>query len=332
MPAASGYPPRPALPPARTAAPTAPEPIPALRPTPPPAAGQTPLTAGLRRPQPKLPAAPAAPGTAMAPVPVGGSQPILLPGGQPTGQAGTATLSPHIPAATPTQGTPMGGAPPAVPATPTAGSPTTLTPTDPNNPLTAQTITPGALADRFAIAEQRWQQFADSTAPAYQAALRDANRMGAAQGRLGAGSLRTDFGNLANQRDLNLRTAQGGFLSDALEGSIDDAWRGIGLAERQQGFQAGQQTQAFGNELARMQIEEALRSGDFSRALQLWMAGNQGGTGANTALAGANTAGNNAQDAYAALQEWLRSRAALPGVPSGQTVLRPPTTLPPGSA
>lgn len=177
---------------------------------------------------------------------------------------------------------------PTAPA-PAAPGPVTLTPTDPNDALTTKTITPGSMADRFALAKQRFDQFADSTSSAYQSALRDANRFGAAQGRLGSGSLRTDFGNLANSRNRQLDRARDEFLTNAQEGSIEDAWRGIGLAERQQGFQNQQQQQAF------------------ERMLQQFYAGQAGGTGsASQAARGSQVAGQG-QDALAAFNEWMRN-------------------------
>ena len=174
----------------------------------------------------------------------------------------TATLNPQIspinPALAPTapsvpQTTPQPVQP--TPQTPSgAGQGVGLTPTDPNRSLTTQTIVPGQTADRFQVAQQRFDQFVAGTNPAYQATLRDANRMGAAQGRLGSGSLRTDFGNLANQRNQQMDLARQGFLGDALEGSIGDAWRSIGLAERQQGFQSGQQEDAWRRALEQYQV------------------------------------------------------------------------------
>ena len=154
--------------------------------------------------------------------------------------------TPMAPTQQPAQPTPQGA------TGPSAG--VGLTPTDPNQSLTTQTITAGPQADRYAIAQQRFDQFVQGTNPAYQATLRDANRMGAAQGRLNSGSLRTDFGNLANQRNQQMDLAKQGFLSDALEGSIGDAWRGIGLAERQQGFQSGQQEDAWRRALEQYQV------------------------------------------------------------------------------
>lgn len=254
------------------------------------------------------------------PVPTAPSTPTAVPGVPQTPQTAvpaTGTILPRVAPSTPTQG-PQGPAipPPAPmvePANPQGtpgGGAVALTPTNPNAPLTAQTITPGQMADRFALAQSKFDTFVEASDPAYKASLRDANRYGAAQGRLGSGSLRTDFGNLANLRNTQMDTARRGFLDDALEGTIGDAWNEIGLAERQQGFQQGQQDRAFGNEATRLQLEEALRQGDFERAMGIFQAGNIGGTGSGTALSGANTAGNAAGDWYTALQQWMAQRGA----------------------
>jgi hypothetical protein len=187
---------------------------------------------------------------------------------------------------------------PTAPTPAAPGGGPTLTPTDPNNPLTAQTITPGSLADRFKLAQDRFATFASGTEPAYQSALRDANRMGAAQGRLGSGDLRTSFGDLALNRSRDLTNSRDNLFQNALEGTIGDAWNGIGLAERQQGFQNQQQQQAF------------------EQALQRFMAGQTGGTGsASQAGYGSQVAGQG-QDALTAFNEWMRNYGASAGTPS----------------
>jgi hypothetical protein len=183
---------------------------------------------------------------------------------------------------------------PQAPVTPQPAGGPVLTRTDPNNALTSQTITPGAGVDRVALAADRFKTFTASTAPAYQAALRDANRMGAAAGGLGSGQLRTSFGDLGLARTNQLQTASDTLQQNALDGSIEDGWRGIGLAERQQGFQRGQQGDAFQEALAR------------------WNAGNMGGTGSSSQAAyGANVAGQG-QDALSALNTYARNGASAP--------------------
>lgn len=258
-----------------------------------------------------------------------------LPGGTLTTTADQMTPAPANPGATALPGgmitstaAPAPAAPAPVAPTPQAasgpGAAVGLNPTDPNNALTGQTITPGAGVDRFALAQQKFDQFAASTDPAYQAALRQANRYGAAQGRLGSGSLRTDFGNLANQRSQALDQSRQGFLTNALEGTIGDNWNAIGLAERQQGFQNNQQQQAFANELARLGFDDSMLNSAFGRALQTWMAGQTGGTGTGTAMAGANTYGNQAQDALAALANLTRARSAAGGTAPATTTTPTP--------
>lgn len=256
-------------------------------------------------------------------------------------------FNPSMPSATPV---PTGITPSGSPLTSTAGDgfgstamptptpstgPVSLTPTNPNNPLTGQTIQPGQLADRFALANQKFDQFVQSTDPAYQHALRQANRMGAAGGQLGSGELRTDFGNLGAARANALDVQRQGVFTDALGGSIDDAWKAIGLAERQQGFQNTQQQQAFENELRRLGFDDQMLNSEMGRALQLYIAGQTGGTGSGTMLSGAGSFGAQGQDALEALANLMRNRAAAPtsGTPSLPPLPRPggPTNNYPGT-
>ena len=206
---------------------------------------------------------------------------------QGTPASGPTSPTPAAPPQNPLSPVPAG--PTAAPTAPAGPGGVTLTPTDPNDPLTNKTITPGSLADRFKLAQERFATFANSTEPAYQAALRDANRMGAAQGRLGSGDLRTSFGDLALNRSRDLMNSRDNLFQNALEGTIGDAWNGIGLAERQQSFQNQQQRDAF------------------ERMLQQFYAGQAGGTGsASQAGYGSQVAGQG-QDALAAFNEWLRN-------------------------
>lgn len=220
-----------------------------------------------------------------------------------------APVAPAGPPITSTAGDGFGSPPFAPTPAPTTSGGVGLTPTNPANPLTGQTITPG-VTDRFALARQKFDQFVESSDPAYKAALRDANRYGAANGMLGSGGLRTEFGNLANTRDLNLRTAERGYLTDALQGTIDDSRFATGVAQQQQGFQSEQQQRAFENELRRLGFSEDLINSAFGRALQTFNAGNTGGTGAGTMLGGAASAGAGAGASTDALAELLRQLAA----------------------
>lgn len=153
---------------------------------------------------------------------------------------------------------------PAAPMTMPGGTVLTSTAGDGfgSSPAGSSGMTPAGAAggapvvDRFALARDRWNQYVTGEAePAYQAALRQANRLGAAAGQLGAGELRTDFGNLTQAYGRDLNTQARGFLSDALEGTIGDNQR------------------AFENELATLGLQDDLLNSAFGRALQQYGAG-----------------------------------------------------------
>ena len=288
------------------------------------------------------PKTPGAPGQPRVPAPLGtpavpaaptGMIPTPPPIGVPEGP--TAVPAPRQPQGE-TFAPPTGLPAPNQPVAPPDVSPT-LTPTDPNDPLTGKTIAPGRGLDHFALADERFDTFAKGTDPAYQAALRDAKRVGAAAGGLGSGMLRTSLGNELNLRNTQLDTEKRGLFSDALEDTVGDARFATGIAQDQQRFQSGQQQQLFENELRRMGFDDDLLNSAFGRALMQWQAGNTGGTGSGTILSGAGQAGDTGRDAMSALDAWIAARNRIPGagggpVPTGQPVLRPPVTLPPGSA
>lgn len=133
--------------------------------------------------------------------------------------------------------------------------------------LVGQTITPNQSTDRYGIAQQQFQNFADQSNPAYASALKQATSAGAGAGQLGSGQLRTSYGNLANQRNQQLQQAQTGFLTDALNGSIQDAYNNVGIAQQQQQYQAGQNQQNFGNNLATVQQNQANQGQAFNQNL-----------------------------------------------------------------
>lgn len=217
--------------------------------------------------------------------------PDFTPGATPVGNQITSTAGDGFGAPPQNPLSPVPAGPAAGPTAPTPAGPggVTLTPTDPNDSLTTKTITPGSLADRFKLAQDRFATFANSSEPAYQAALRDANRMGAAQGRLGSGDLRTSFGDLALNRSRDLMNSRDNLFQNALEGTIGDTWNGIGLAERQQSFQNQQQRDAF------------------ERMLQQFYAGQAGGTGSASQTGYGSQVAGQGQDALAAFNEWMRN-------------------------
>lgn len=251
-----------------------------------------------------------------------------LPGQTPTAQPVAGGLAPMTPLTPVPVDTAVPAAPNAGPITKTAppigggSSPYGLT--NPNDPLTGRTIARTPEQDRFQIAQQKFNTFVESTDPQYKAALRDANRYGAATGRLGSGELRTSFGDLAGQRDLQLRTQGNTFLQNALEGTIGDQFGDIGIAQQQQGFQNQQQQQAFENELRRLGFSEDMINSAFGRALQTYSAGQGGGTGSASGIAVGQNQFNQGSDALAALNALIRGKPAT-GTPQIGT---PPIAAP----
>lgn len=184
-----------------------------------------------------------------------------------------------------------------------------LSPTDPNNPLTNSTITPGQMADRQALARQSFSDFTNATDPAYQAALRSATQASAAAGGLGSGMLRTSYGNLENNRAQQLDTAKNQFLTAADQGSIDDAWKAIQLAQQQQQFQSGQQGTAFNQNVQEQELQDALTNSSFGRSLSTLNAG-QTGNPTQTNLALSAIFGGQSSDAAKALAQLLSGSTA----------------------
>lgn len=192
----------------------------------------------------------------------------------PTPAAPTAPTAPVTPSATPlpvnAQVTTTAPVTPPMPIAPiTTGNGTVQgTPTNPATPLTTQTLSVAPTVDRFKIAEDRY----NAGEGAYEAALRSAQRRAFGAGRGVSGQLRTSLGDATQAREAQRL----GYLSDALEGTIGDAYQNVGIAQQQQGFQAGQQDSAFAKEMAQKQLQESLTSGAFGRALAQLQAGNAG--------------------------------------------------------
>jgi len=178
------------------------------------------------------------------------------------------------------------------------------TPTTADNALTNSTLARGPGADRFKIAGDQWDAFQKSSDPAYQASLRDANRMGAAAGGLGSGQLRTSLGDLASNRALQMDMQKQNFLSDALKGTIGDQFGDLNQANQQQGFQQGQQQQGFNNEVQKQTLQEMLTGGNFNRGLQALTAGGAANP-ADVQLLLSQIFGNNASAAGSSLSGLL---------------------------
>jgi len=181
-----------------------------------------------------------------------------------------------------------------------------MTAIDPVKDLRNVQITPGAMLDRFALANQQFDTFANATSPQYQAALRDATRAAAGAGRLGSGMLRTSYGDLANQRNQQLDTQRENLFQNALLGSVNDAQTQFQDLLQSQNQLSGMQNQAFNQGVTGAQLQEALTSGAFNRALQTLVAGSQGNP-ADTQLALSQIFGNQSAAAGSAMSGLLQS-------------------------
>ena len=177
-----------------------------------------------------------------------------------------------------------------------------LTPTTVENALTNYTISPGPETDRFAIARQQLQDTIKNVLdPQFAEDQRKLNRYNFGAGRGVSGAARTSQGDLLASRDRDINQLTSGFLNPALTGSIEDAYRNIGIAQQQQGFQRGQQGDVFNQGMAQ------------------WNAGNMG----------------DLTQIYASLLAYYKGDAAAAAsafanlITSGQQ--KPPTTTPPGT-
>jgi hypothetical protein len=292
-----------------------------VRPAPPQAA-PSPSMVPSARPADATPSIPlASPSAGMVPSarPADATPSIPLAGAQALGQPSAGIASPSLntprpPAPSPDTMQAAMTAQNAAPAAPAASSPIPLAGSSTAAPYanaatntpggatdyTNKTITPGAGVDRMALANQEFESSAKASDPYYQKTLRDATSAAGANGQLGSGMERTSLGDAANLRNTQLDALRSNLMNTATEGTIGDQYKNIGIAQQQQGFQSGQQNTAFNQATQQAQLEEALRSGDFSRAATMLGMGNAGNP-SDTALTLANSYGNQAGAAGAAV-------------------------------
>ena len=128
-----------------------------------------------------------------------------------------------------------------------------LSPTDPNNPLTNQTITPTGTnfmpqAQQLIAAQQAAEQ------PQFQADLRDANRYAAGNGQLYSGIENSSLGNIVQNFALGQNAQAQQELYNALGQQNANNYANIGVEQQQQGFQNQQQNQAFNEALQQLLV------------------------------------------------------------------------------
>lgn len=142
-----------------------------------------------------------------------------------------------------------------------------LTPVNQGGDISSSLIAPGQMADRTANATSLLNTWNSATQPQFQADLRGATSNAAALGKLGSGGLRTSLGDLTYNRDLQRNAQANTFYTNALNGSIDDAYKNLGIAQQQQQYQAGRADTAFGQNLATNQFNAGRADTAFNQGL-----------------------------------------------------------------
>jgi hypothetical protein len=138
---------------------------------------------------------------------------------------------------------------PAASTSGASGTGVNTTGTIPGNSLLDQTIQGPSINDPVQNALSAWNTFQQASQPQYNADLRTALQQAAAGGALGSGMLNTSLGNIANQYQNQLQTAQQALMENALQQQNQNAYANTAIAQEQQGFQNTQQQEAVQNAL-----------------------------------------------------------------------------------
>lgn len=169
-------------------------------------------------------------------------------------------------------------APPQSPTPPSTTGPNVgvgTHPTDPLNALTQQTITPNNTVDRVKLARDAYNSaVTNDLNPQFQADLRDTNRLSFGAGRGVSGQNRTRLGTVTSDYERTKANLENQLITGATTGSIDDMYKNLGIAQQQQGFEAGQQQTAFNQNYSLQQLSDSERSQLFNEAMQQFYAGN----------------------------------------------------------
>jgi hypothetical protein len=137
----------------------------------------------------------------------------------------------------------------------------------PGDDLRTTQIAPGQQANRYKIAGERFDQFAQETEPEYMKAIRKATQAAAAHGRLGSGMLTTDYGNLADRRASEMDRVRRSFLTDALEGSIGDDRYSREELRGERAYQHGLGRESIGDRITEAELGDRLATSGLQRRL-----------------------------------------------------------------
>lgn len=229
------------------------------------------------------------------------TQPAPSPLPSPTTIGTTTTTKSKLPAPQPiTQPAPQLPPPADLSATGGGNGLTSVGQFSPTSNLIGAQITPGA-TDRMALAKDYFNQFQEATNPAYEQGLRVATQHAAANGRLHSGMLTTDYGNLAESRARDLDLLQRGLLTDATQGSIQDAANARGELRTERGYQNDQSQQAINNAIQQYILQMQIGNAQ--------SAAGQAGNPAGAILGASGNAQAGADQTYAAIAQYLSQLA-----------------------
>jgi hypothetical protein len=188
--------------------------------------------------------------------------------------------------------------------------------------------------DRFALAQSQWDNFARATAPQYEQSLNRATELAAAQGQTRSGMLRTQYGNIANDRALALDTQRSTLLNSALEGTIGDRQANATLAQgyeqnvtnaeradrgevrTERDYQTGQAESALDRQIQQYMLAQQAQSQAFGQAATQYQLGTQGNP-ANAYSNAANQYQQQAQGLFAGIGQLAAGSAQNAGTRGG---------------
>jgi hypothetical protein len=174
----------------------------------------------------------------------------------------------------------------------------------PGADLRTTQIAPNEQANRYKIAGERFDQFAQATEPEYMKAIRKATQAAAAHGRLGSGMLTTDYGNLADRRASEMDRTRRSFMTDALEGSIMDDYRSRGELRGEREYQQGMARTGIGDRITEAELRDRLQNSELQRRLSAGEAASRLGY-TESPYAYALQAAAQARNAQAGGGDWL---------------------------
>lgn len=190
----------------------------------------------------------------------------------------------------------------------------------PGGDLRSTQILPGGSGvDRFQLAQSRYKDFLDQSAPGDFDAVRMVGQRAASRGAVGSGMEARGFADTGRAIESARGSAKNTFLNDALQGTIQDQANQRAEARGERTYQAGAAQDSINNRRQQALDEETLTQGGFNRdeaRIRDLMDYGSSGNPADTILAGARGAQGAADQGGTNLAELMRQyalgRSAIP--------------------